>query len=88
MKQIKYFYLTNCPYCLKANKWMEELKSENPDYEALNIQWIHDSKQRSEAAKYNYYYVPTFFIDNKKLHEGVASKEIIKQVFDAALRDV
>lgn len=85
MKQIKYFHLTNCPYCLKANRWMEELKNENPAYETLNIEWIHDTKQRSEAAKYNYYYVPTFFVDNEKLHEGVASKEIIKRVFDAAL---
>lgn len=87
MKQIKYFHLTSCPYCLKANRWMEELKKENPIYETLNIEWIDDDRQRSEAAKYDYYYVPTFFVENDKLHEGVASKEIIKRVFDAALSD-
>lgn len=87
MKQIKYFHLSNCPYCRQANRWMEELISENPAYGALSIEKINDSKQRAIASQYDYYYVPTFFIEDKKLHEGVASKEIIKMVFDVALNE-
>ena len=35
---------------------------------------------------YDYYYVPCFFDGNQKLHEGVASKEIIQNIFDDYLR--
>ena len=37
------------------------------------------------AAKFDYFYVPTFYVGTEKLHEGVPSKEAIERVFAAAV---
>lgn len=85
MKKLTYFHLKFCPYCLKANQWLKELIDENPEYAAIEIEWIEESKQPQISEQYDYYYVPTFFQGKHKLHEGVASKEKIKAVLDKAL---
>jgi len=36
------------------------------------------------ADQYDYYYVPCYFINESKVHEGAASKEIIRKVLSAA----
>ena len=41
---------------------------------------IDERKEEALASSYDYYYVPCFFDGNTKLHEGVASKEIIKNI--------
>lgn len=74
-----------CPYCKKALSWMEELKAENPSYTKVEIKIIDEELEPEVARKYDYYYVPTYFINDVKLHEGVPSKEIIREVFEKAL---
>ena len=37
------------------------------------------------ADQYDYYYVPALFDGNTKLHEGVASKDGLKKIFDQYL---
>ena len=37
------------------------------------------------AETLDYYYVPSFFVDGKKLMEGVPTKEKVKAVLDAAM---
>ena len=46
---------------------------------------IDEKKQPDVAAKYDYYYVPTFFVDGEKVHEGHAEKADVEKVFKAAL---
>jgi hypothetical protein len=36
------------------------------------------------ADSYDYYYVPTYYVDGVKVHEGAASKKIIEGVYRAA----
>ena len=36
------------------------------------------------AAQYDYYYVPTYYVGDEKVHEGAASKEKIERVFELA----
>lgn len=38
MKKITMFYLEECPFCQKAKKAMEELMTENPAYQSLDIE--------------------------------------------------
>ena len=64
---------------------MDELTSENPVYKNLKIQMIDETKDPEVADKFDYYLVPTYYVDGEKVHEGVASRDIIKQVFDTAL---
>ena len=37
MKKITYFHLNSCPYCKNANKAIEELRTENPEYKNIEI---------------------------------------------------
>lgn len=84
MKPVTLFILHNCPYCKQALSWMEELKRENPSYNDIPLKIIDEGKEPDLANEYDYYYVPTYYINEEKVHEGVATKEIIKNVFDRA----
>lgn len=83
---MKLFYLENCPHCKRARAWMEELYQENPEYKEIPIEMIEESQEAELADSYDYYYVPCFFDGNQKLHEGVASKDIIRDLFNHYLR--
>ena len=85
MKKITMMYLKGCPYCKQSMNWMEELKQEQPVYQNINITYIEESEQPQLADTLDYWYVPTYFVDGIKKHEGAATKDKIKAVFDAAL---
>ncbi|MDR2121040.1 MAG: thioredoxin family protein [Tannerella sp.] len=83
MKPIKLFYLKACPYCQKALSYIDELKKRegfgNPE-----IEMIEESEEPEVADSYDYYYVPTFYVDGEKVHEGAATFEEIEAVFRKA----
>ena len=85
MKKIKMFMLDTCPYCKAALGWMDELYAQNPEYKSIEIEIIEEVSQAEIANQYDYYYVPTYYVDEEKVHEGAASYEIVKGVFDAAM---
>ena len=87
MKKITMFTIASCPYCRNALYLMDELFDQDPRYKSLEIEKIDELRHPEISRKYDYYYVPTFYVDGKKLHEGVPNKEKIKRVFDAALED-
>lgn len=87
MKKITMYYLTTCPHCVRAFGWMEDAIKENPKYGEIEITKIEEKEQPELAEQADYYYVPTFYVGDKKVHEGIASLEIIKDVFDQALAD-
>ena len=64
---------------------MDELYAENDAYKALEIEKIDELVHPDIAEKYDYYYVPTYFVGDKKQHEGAASLEKIRRVFDLAI---
>lgn len=78
----KLFYLNYCPYCRKAIGYIEELKSENPAYRNAEIEMIEENKNKSLADKYDYYYVPCFYVDDNKVFEGAMEKADVKTVLD------
>ncbi|MFZ5967794.1 MAG: thioredoxin family protein [Bacillota bacterium] len=84
MKPVLMFMMESCPYCKEASKWMEEVKKENPKYFNIEITTIDERIQPGIANKYDYYYVPTYYIDGKKVHEGAVSKDIVREVFEKA----
>ena len=79
--------MRSCPYCRQALRWMDELLAENAEYRAVEIEKIDELVYPDVARKYNYYFVPTFYVGDEKLHEGVASRKKIQRVFDAALEE-
>lgn len=91
MKEIELFYLTHCPYCIKARKAVEELTAESPAFAGLNIRWIEESREPELAGSRDYYYVPSLFCEGKKLYEANptddydAIKGNIRSAFTAVL---
>ena len=65
MKRITLFYLENCPFCNKARAAIDELKKQDR-YKDIEIEMIEESKQPEVADKYDYYYVPTFYIEGAR----------------------
>jgi len=66
---------------------METLIAENPGYASLEVEKIDERAYPEVARKYNYYYVPTYYVGDEKIHEGAAGLEKIRLVFDAAMKD-
>lgn len=81
MKKILMFTMKRCPYCMRARRWMEELEAENPGYVKLEIEIIDELEQPELADTYDYWYVPTYYVDGVKLHEGVPTKDIVRGVY-------
>ena len=90
---LKLFYLTNCPYCRQAFRAMEELYEENPSWRSLSIEKIEESREPAIADSYDYYYVPTIFLENEKLYEAhpgesyIECKENLRKVFERVIGD-
>ena len=86
MKQVTMFVMEGCPYCRQAFKWMDELMQQYPEYNDVELTVIDETRQPDVAEKWDYYYVPTYFVGKEKLHEGAATKDKIQRVFERALK--
>ncbi|MBO5878689.1 MAG: thioredoxin family protein [Alistipes sp.] len=85
MKKVKLFYLQHCPFCKKAFRYIEEAKLKHPELADLEIELIEESEQADVADKYDYYYVPTFYVDGQKVHEGGIYYEEVEQILLSCL---
>jgi glutaredoxin len=86
MKDILMFMTSWCPYCKKANQMIEQVCIENPEFRAVSITMIDEDKERKYADTFDYYRVPTFYVDGVKVHEGAADLESIRRVFETAVK--
>lgn len=85
MKRIQLFYLKNCPFCKKAFRYIEEAKAAHLELQSLQIELIEESEEPALADQYDYYYVPTFYIDGVKVHEGGIYPEEVEPLLRKAL---
>ncbi len=85
MKDVTMFYFPTCPYCRQAIAWTEELQKQYPELASVKINMIDEKKHPEIADTYDYWNVPTYYVDGKKLHEGAATKANIEKVLRAAL---
>jgi glutaredoxin len=86
MKPIKLFYLKSCPYCRQAFSFIETLKTQDA-YKAIDIELIEESEESKIANSYDYYYVPTFYVDGEKVSEGAVTLEKVEEVFKKVIAD-
>lgn len=84
MKTVIMFITSWCPYCKQAFSFMEEVKKENPKYEDIEVKIVDEEREPDISKQYDYYYVPTYYVDGVKIHEGVPSKDIVRKVFEEA----
>lgn len=93
MKKIEIFVLRGCPYCVKARKAVDELKSDRNNYANVSVDWIDESEEVDYANEHNYYYVPSVYYEGKKFFEarpGDSFEKIkngIQTAFDKAVMD-
>jgi thiol-disulfide isomerase/thioredoxin len=80
-KHIKLFYLKNCPFCKQAFSFIDELKQQDA-YRGIEIETIEESEEPETANRYDYYYVPTFYVDGVKVSEGAVTLEKVEAIFN------
>ena len=86
MNELYYFKLKNCPYCIRANNYLEELLQEER-YKSIQIRHIDEQIEQDLANSYDYYLVPSFFLNDRKLFEGIMTKEDVIQVLEEVLKE-
>jgi glutaredoxin len=85
MKKVLMFHFAGCPYCAAAERWISEVKNEHPELANLEIERIDEHRDPETADRYDYWFVPTFYVDGKKVHEGACTKKAVEQVLLSAL---
>ena len=91
MKKITMFHIEDCKYCDFARKAIEELRAENPAYNDVEIEMINENEHPEIIENYDYWSVPSLFIDNEKIFEAAlfmpyeTVKDGVKLAFDRAL---
>lgn len=86
MQKITMFMFDECPHCQLALRCLDQLCHEDA-YKDLEIVKINEKEQPDLADQYDYYYVPTFYVGEKKVHEGHAELEDVRRVLDLALAE-
>ena len=84
MAKLTMFMFEGCPYCRKAAAIQQRLLQE-AKYRGIQIEQIDERLHPDVAGQYDYYYVPSYFLGRRKLHEGAAGEAEIRAVLDAAL---
>ena len=71
MKDLKLFALRDCPYCQRVFAYLAayELPSD------VNLRIIFEDEEKQLADSYDYYYVPSFFLNEVKIHEGALNEK-------------
>lgn len=87
MKKVLMMVMDTCPHCHNAYRMMEELKKEHPEYEKVEIRIADETVETELADSLDYWYVPCYFVDGVKVHEGVPTPEKIQKVYEEALKE-
>jgi hypothetical protein len=67
-----------------ARKHIGRLLAERPELRGVDAIYIDEGVESELADSYDYYYVPTFYVNEVKHHEGAISYEEVREVFEAA----
>ena len=84
MKPVKLFYLKTCPFCKKALRYIDEAKAAHPELADVAIEMIEEFEQPAVADSYDYYYVPTFYVNGVKVHEGGIYPDEVERILRQA----
>lgn len=85
MKKITVFYQPMCPFCKNAFKYINELVAENDSFKTIEWEKIDELKEPELADRFDYYYVPTFYSEGKKIHEGGIYKEELRELIQSVI---
>ena len=89
MKHLTMIEMEGCPYCANAHRAMDALRADGYD---VPVDFIDENREpaRTQPFAGQYYYVPSIFLDGKKLYEAQPGQSYdkifveVKRAFDAA----
>lgn len=81
MKELKIFILENCPFCKRALAYLEQY-----DLKDVKVKLIDERKESAIANEYDYYFVPSFFLNEEKIHEGAIDEEGMRKLVNRILQ--
>lgn len=84
MKTVNVFITSWCPHCKRAISWIDELKNENPKFAPIEVNIIDEELHPEISKQYDYYYVPTYYVDGVKIYEGGTTKDIARLALEKA----
>ena len=84
MKDVLMFILPGCPHCKLALRLQEELLEEHPAWRDIPLRMVDEAAEPAYADTFDYYYVPCYYVDGVKVHEGHAERADVEAVFRAA----
>lgn len=84
MKPVLLMKLSHCPHCRRALAMIEALFEAHPEYRSIPLKIVDEAEAADFAASLDYYYVPTFYVGEEKVHEGVPTEAAIAAVFERA----
>lgn len=65
--------------------YLRSLKEEHSAFQKLEIEMIDENKEKERANQYDYYYVPTLYFDEVKVHEGILNRAKLETLLQEAL---
>lgn len=85
MKKIYVITTSWCPHCKRAKEMMQTLLNEHEEWTSIPIEIIDEEKEPQKLMPYfKYYYVPTIYVGEDKILEGVPTKEALIKAFETA----
>ena len=80
------FYLEYCPYCKRAKALLQHAVCENPQLKVAfdSFEWVEESRESEKAEAFDYYYVPAYYIDSVKKHEGIVTYDKALELLNIA----
>jgi len=85
MPKLTLFIQETCPFCRRALSYIDELKKDGA-YNEIELEVVDENIEKERADSFDYYYVPTFYLGDEKLHEGGIYQEEVKALFDDVLK--
>lgn len=85
MANITLYHFEGCPACGHAKQWIKELQQEKPELQKARIDMVDVHKTSNFHAPAPFQYVPTFFVDGRKVLEGAVTKDKVEQILRSAL---
>lgn len=84
MKELTLFYFDGCPHCKNAFLWQDELFESHPEYKKVPLRLIDERREPRLADSFDYWLVPTYYLDGMKLCEGFTRKHNVEDAFKRA----
>ena len=88
MKKMYVLTTSWCPHCTRAKQIIEDLLAEHPEWQTVDLSIIDEEKEPEKMKPFfNYYYVPTVYVGEDKVFEGVPSDQLLAEAFQKAMAD-